>query len=99
MKGKDTSITVHNLSVNDRDVTSHRGIANALADNFSYNSHSVFSKDAFASVHMKAKKQTIKFSSDMLRYTTGSSLWKRCMMLCLELMILQQDQMKYTITY
>ena len=63
-KGKDKSNTVHHLSVNDRDVTSHRDIANALADNFSHNSSSAFSTDAFASVRKKAERQTIKFSSD-----------------------------------
>ena len=56
-------VTLHHLSVNDRDVTSHRDIANALADNCSYNSSSAFSTDAFASVRKKAEKQTIKFSS------------------------------------
>ena len=35
-KGKDTSNAVHNLPVSDRDVTSHRDIANALADIFSH---------------------------------------------------------------
>ena len=64
IKGKDTSNTVHHLSVNDRDVTSHRDIANALADNVSHNSSSAFSTDAFASVRKKAEKQTIKVSSD-----------------------------------
>ena len=64
IKGKDTSNTVHHLSVNDRDVTSHRDIANALADNFSHNSSSAFSTYAFASVRKKADKQTIKVSSD-----------------------------------
>ena len=64
IKGKDTSNTVHYLSVNDRDVTSHRDIANALADNLSHNSSSAFSRDAFASVRKKAEKQTIKCSSD-----------------------------------
>ena len=64
IKGKDASNTVHHLSVNDRDVTSHRDIANALADNFSHNSSSAFSIDAFASVRKKAEKQTIKVSSD-----------------------------------
>ena len=64
IKGKDTSNTVHHLSVIDRDVTSHRDIANALADNFSHTSSSAFSTDAFASVRKKAEKQTIKFSSD-----------------------------------
>ena len=64
MKGKNTSNTVHHLSVNDRDVMSHRDIANALADNFSHNCSSAFSTDAFASVRKKAEKQTIKFSSD-----------------------------------
>ena len=64
IKGKDTSNTVHHLSVNDTDVTSHRDIDNALADNLSRNSSSVFSTDAFASVRKKAEKQTIKCSSD-----------------------------------
>ena len=64
IKGKDTSNTVHHLSVNYRDVTSHRDIANALADNVSHNSSSAFSTDAFASVRKKAEKQTITFSSD-----------------------------------
>ena len=63
IKGKDTSNTVHHLSVNDRDVTSHRDIPNAL-DNVSHNSSYAFSTDAFASVCKKAEKQTIKFSSD-----------------------------------
>ena len=31
----------------------------------------------------------------MLRYTTGPSLWRSCMMLCVDPMIHQQDQMKY----
>ena len=64
IKGKDTSNTVHYLSVNDRDVTSHHDIANALADNVSHNSSSAFSTDAFASVRKKAERQTIQFSSD-----------------------------------
>ena len=59
IKGKNTSNTVHHLSVNDKDVTS-----NALADNFSHNSSSAFSTDDFASVRKKAEKQTITFSSD-----------------------------------
>ena len=86
IKGNDTSNTVHHLSVNDRDVTSHRDIANALADNFSHNSSSAFSTDAFASVRKNAEKQTIKFSSDNAEvYNTP--------------MIPQQDQMKYTTSY
>ena len=64
IKGKDTSNTVHHLSVNDRDVTSHRDIANALTDNFSHNTSYAFSTDAFASFRKKAEKLTIKFSSD-----------------------------------
>ena len=99
IKGKDTSNTVHHLSVNDRDVTSHRDIANALADNLSHNSSSAFSTDAFASVRKKAEKHTIKFHLIMLRYTTSPSLWKSCGMLCVEPMIPQQDRMKYTTSY
>ena len=95
-KGKDTSNTIHHLSVNDRDVTSHRDIANALADNFSHNSSSAFSTDDFASVPKKAEKQTIKFSCDNAEVYNRPSLWKSCRMLCVEPMIPQQDQMKYT---
>ena len=58
IKGKESTNSIHHLSVNDRDVTSHRDIANSLADNFSHNS------SAFASVHKKAEKQTINFPSD-----------------------------------
>ena len=64
IKGKNTSNTVQHLSVNDRDVTSHRDIANALADNVSHNSSSAFSTDAFASVRKKAEKHSIKCLSD-----------------------------------
>ena len=46
-KGKESNNKVHHLSVNDyvRDVTSHRDIANTLADNFSHNSSSAFSTE------------------------------------------------------
>ena len=64
-KGKESSYSIHHLSVNDRDVTSHRDIANALADNVSHNSSSAFSTDAFASVRCKAEKQNITFSSEL----------------------------------
>ena len=40
IKGKKSSNTVHYLSVNDREITSHRDIANAMADNLSHNSSS-----------------------------------------------------------
>ena len=99
IKGKDTTNTVHHLPVNDRDVTSYRDIANALADNFSHNSSSAFSTDAFASVRKKAEKQNIKFSPDNAEVYNIPSLWKSCGMLCVEPMILQQDQMKYTTSY
>ena len=49
LKGKESSNTIHHLSVN---------------DNLSYNSSSDFSTTAFASVRMKAKKQNINVSSD-----------------------------------
>ena len=39
-KGKESSNSIHHLSVNDRDVTSYRDIANALANNFYHNSSS-----------------------------------------------------------
>ena len=53
-------------------------------------------------LHLFARKlkSTLKhFHLIMLKYTTGPSLWKSCMMLCVEPMIPQQDQMKYTIRY
>ena len=64
IKGKESTNSIHHLSVNDRDVTSHRGMANALTDNFSHNSSSAFSTDAFTSVRCKAEKQNINFSSE-----------------------------------
>ena len=64
IKEKESSNSIHQLSANDRDVTSHRDIANALAYNFPHNSSSAFSTDAFASVRCKAEKQNINFSSE-----------------------------------
>ena len=64
IKGKESTNSIHHLSVNDRDVTSHREIANALADNFSHNSPSAFSTDAFISVCCKSEKKNINFSSE-----------------------------------
>ena len=43
IKGKESSNSIHHLSVNDRDVTSCRDIANALAENIFHNSSSAFS--------------------------------------------------------
>ena len=60
IKGKESSNTVHNLFVDDRDVTSHLDIAN----NVSHNSSSVFSTDAFTSVRNKAENQNLNFSSE-----------------------------------
>ena len=59
IKGKESTNSIHHLSVNDRDVTSYRDIANTLADNFSHNSSS-----AFSTVRCKAEKQNINFSSE-----------------------------------
>ena len=64
IKGKESTNSIHHLSVNERDVTSHRDIANALEDNCSHNSSSAFSTDAFTSVRCKAEKQNINFSSE-----------------------------------
>ena len=63
IKGKESSNTIRHLSVNDATVTSHRDIANTLADNFSYNSSSDFCTDSFLTVKNKAEKQPIKFDS------------------------------------
>ena len=75
IKGKESSNSVHHLSVNHRYVTSHRHIAYALSDNFSHNSSSAFSTDAFTSVLCKAEKQNINFSSENAEvYNRPSSL-------------------------
>ena len=50
IKGKESGNTIHHLSVNDKDVTSHRDIPNAFADNVSCNSSSACPSDAFTSV-------------------------------------------------
>ena len=65
IKGKERSNTIHHLSVNDRDVTSHRDIANTLADNVSHNSSSAFSTYSFASVRKKAERQNINILSEV----------------------------------
>ena len=64
IKGKVSTNYIHHLSVNNRDVTSHRDIANALADNVSHHSSSAFSTDVFTSVRCKAEKQNINVSSE-----------------------------------
>ena len=64
IKGKESSNTVHHLSVEDRDATFHSDIANALADNISHNCSSAFSTCTFKSVLTKAEKQNFKFSSE-----------------------------------
>ena len=60
IKGKQSSNSIHHLSVNYRDVTSRRDIANAVADNFFHNSSSAF----------KLKSTILTFHLKMLRYTT-----------------------------
>ena len=52
------------MSVNDRDVTYHCDIGNALVDDISRNSSSAFSTDAFTSVCHKGEKQNLNFSSE-----------------------------------
>ena len=66
-----TSI-LKDISVNDRDVTSDRDIANALADNFSHNSSSAFSTDAFIFVRNKAEKHNLNFSSENVEFYNRS---------------------------
>ena len=76
----------------DSDVTSHRDIANALADNFSHNSSSAFRTDAFPSVRNQAEKQNLNFSCETFE------VYKRPLrMEELQDALLEQDQMKYTI--
>ena len=89
IKGKESTSTVHHMYVDDRDVTSHRDIVNALVNNCSHNSSSAFSTDAFNLCVIKLKSRILTFHLKMLRYTTGPSVWKSCRMLCVELMILQ----------
>ena len=63
IKGKESSNYIHHLSVNDRDVTSHRDIANALTDKCSHNLSSAFSTDAFTSARCKTDKHNINFEN------------------------------------
>ena len=56
IKEKESSNTISHLTLNDRDVTSHRDITNALGDNVSRNSSSASSTDAFTSVRQKAER-------------------------------------------
>ena len=60
IKGKETSNTLQHLSVNDNEVTSHRDIANSLADNFSHNFLFAFSTEVFESVRKKNWKADYK---------------------------------------
>ena len=64
IKGKESTNSILYLSVNDRDVTSCRDIANALADNFSHNSSPAFSTDTFTYVRCKAENNNINVSSE-----------------------------------
>ena len=64
IKRKESSNTIHHLSLSDRGVTFHRDIAHALADNVSHNSSSAFSTDVFTSVGTKAQKQNLNVSSE-----------------------------------
>ena len=64
IKGKESSNSIHHLSVNDREVTSCRDIANTLADTFSHNSSSAFSTHAFTSVPCRAEKNNINILSE-----------------------------------
>ena len=64
IKGKESTNYILYLSVNDRDVTSCRDIANALADNFSHNCSSAFSTDTFTYVRCKAENNNINVSSE-----------------------------------
>ena len=52
-------------------------------------------------LHLFARKLKSRLYNIYLTmlYTTGPSLWKSCMMLYVDPMILQQDQMKYIISY
>ena len=63
IKEKESSNTICYLYVNDRDVTSHFDIANALTDNSSHMSSSAFNTVALTSVCHKVKKQNLNFSS------------------------------------
>ena len=63
IKGKESSNTIRHLTVNDRDVTSHRDIANSLTDNVSLNYSSAFRTDAFTHVRQRAERENLSFSS------------------------------------
>ena len=60
---KESHNTVHHLSVDNRDVTSHHDIVNALADTFLI-IRPVFSTDAFTDVCNKAENQNLNISSE-----------------------------------
>ena len=62
IKGKESINNIRHLSVNDSDVTSHRDISNALADNVSRNSSSAFSTDAFTSIRQKPERQNLNLN-------------------------------------
>ena len=64
IKGMESSNTLLHLSVNDRDATSHRNIANTLADNVSNNSPFSLRTDKFTPVPNKAEKQNLNFASE-----------------------------------
>ena len=88
IKGLKSSNIIRHLSDTNRDVMSHRDIANALTVQMEL---LLYIK--------KLKSRIVTFHLKVLKYTTGSSLCKSCRMLYVEPMILQQDQMKYTINF
>ena len=74
IKGKESSNSIHHLSANDRDVTSHCDIANALADNFLIIRLLLSAQMLLHLYAVKLKSRILTFHLKMLRYTIGSSL-------------------------
>ena len=91
IKVKESSNTIHHLFVNDRNVTSHCDIANALADNFLIILPLLSAQMHSHQYITKLKSKMLTFHLKMLTYATGPSLCINCRKFYVELVILQQD--------
>ena len=81
IKGKESSNSIQHLSANNRDVTSHRDIANALADNVSHNSsYALKQQQHTQKATTKTNKNTTTTTTNKQRHNnnneqTKSSRW------------------------
>ena len=74
IKGKESTNSIHDLSVNDRDVTSHRDIANALAAIFLIIRPLLLAQMLLHLYAVKLKRRILTFHLKTLMYTIGPSL-------------------------